>query len=127
MKRLILSILAGLLTTALLSTVTDHIFHLTGTYPPYDQPMFDTGLLLMAFTYRAVYGIFGAFLTAILAREQASKAVFILGIIGTLLWVAGTIAMWEYAAPWYNIGGILTAIPFCLVGGKLYTLRARQF
>lgn len=99
MKRLILSIIAGFFVTALLSTAVDHVFHTTGVYPPYGEPLFDIGLLALAFSYRAVFAVFGSYLTALLAKDQAMKAVLILGSIGSVIWLAGSIAMWEYASP----------------------------
>jgi hypothetical protein len=125
MGRLILSILAGFLFTAILSTAIDHVFHITGVYPPYGEPMRDSGLLLIAFTYRAILAVAGSYLTASIAKEKAMKAVLILGTIGSLLWLAGAIAMWEFAAPWYNVLGVLTGVPFSLLGGKLYEKRAQ--
>jgi hypothetical protein len=126
MKRIILSITAGFLVTALLSTAVDHVFHVTGIYPPYGEPLFDTGLLALAFAYRAVFTVFGSYLTAVLAKDQAMKAVLILGSVGSVIWLAGSIAMWEYASPWYNVLGILTGIPLSLLGGKLYQARVQQ-
>jgi hypothetical protein len=126
MKRIILSIIAGFFVTALLSTAVDHVFHVTGIYPPYGVPFFDTGLLLLAFSYRAVFAVFGSYLTALLAKDQAMKAVLILGSIGSVIWLAGAIVMWEYASPWYNILGILTGVPLSLMGGKLYQARVQQ-
>lgn len=66
----------------------------------------------MAFAYRAVFAILGAYVTAIIAREQAKKAVLIVGTVGSILWLIGAIAMWNYAPAWYNIAGIITGIPF---------------
>jgi uncharacterized BrkB/YihY/UPF0761 family membrane protein len=102
MKRLVLSIIAGLLITIILSSSVDHIFHTTGIYPPYGQPMFDTGLVLLAFIYRALFAILGAYVTATIAKEKAKKAVLIIGIIGSVLWLAGAIAFWNYIPAWYN-------------------------
>ena len=126
MKRLTLSIMVGLLTSIVLATVTDHIFHTTGIYPPYGEPFSGHGLALLAFTYRAWFAIFGAYITAMLAKDKAKKAVWILGGIGSVLWLVGAIMMWEYAPAWYNIGGALLGIPFALIGGKLYELRVRK-
>jgi hypothetical protein len=126
MKRIILSIIAGFFVTALLSTAVDHVFHVTGIYPPYGVPFFDTGLLLLAFSYRAVFAVLGSYVTALLAKDQAMKAVLILGSIGSVIWLAGAIVMWEYASPWYNILGILTGVPLSLMGGKLYQARVQQ-
>jgi hypothetical protein len=95
MTRIILAIITGFLASAIVTIATDHVFHVTGIYPPYGEPFFDTELLLLAFAYRAIYSIAGAYLTALLARDKAMKAVLILGIIGSVLWLAGSIAMWE--------------------------------
>jgi hypothetical protein len=78
------------------------------------------GLLLLAFAYRAVFSIAGAYVTSTIAREKAMRAVIIMGVIGSLIWLAGTIVMWEFAYPWYNILGVLTGVPFCIMGAKLY-------
>lgn len=126
MKRLILSIIAGLLTTIILSIVVDHLLHTKGIYPPYGEPMFDTGLVLLAFTYRALFAIAGAFITAIAAKEKANKAVLILGITGSVLWLAGAIAFWNFTPSWYNIAGVVLGIPFTLIAGKLYELRKQK-
>jgi hypothetical protein len=120
MRRLILSILAGFIVTAVLSIAVDHVFHVTNVYPPYGEAMFNTSLLALAFAYRAVFNVFGAFVTASIAKDKAMKAVWIMGIVGSLLWLAGALANWELAAPWYNILGVVTGIPFSLAGGKLY-------
>lgn len=127
MKRLILSIIAGLLTSIILASATDHILHVTGVYPPYGEPFTNNGLLLLAFVYWAVIAVFGAYLTAVIAKSRAGKAVLVLGIIGSVLWLAGAIVMWDAAAAWYNIAGILTGVPLALAGGRLYERRAAQF
>lgn len=126
MTRLIFSIIGSWIVGAALSTGTDHIFHVTNVYPPYGEPMLDNGLLLLAFSYRAVFTVFACYLGAMWAKDNARKAVWALGIIGTVLWLGGTIAMWEFAQPWYNIAGIVTSIPLALLGGKLYELRVRR-
>ena len=126
MKRLILSILAGFIITAVLSLATDHIFHLTGVYPPYGAPFFDTGLLLLASAYRVVFQILGAYLAAMFAKDKAKKAIWTLGIIGSILWLVGTIANPGMGPLWYGILGAVLSIPTTLTGGKLYELRVRR-
>jgi hypothetical protein len=120
MRRLILSILAGMLATVLLTTATDYIFHSTGIFPPVGEPMLDKAPAGIAFAYRAIFAIFGAYLTAVVAREQAKKAVLIVGVIGSVMWLIGAIIMWKYSPAWYNIGGVITGVPFAWLGGKLY-------
>ncbi len=126
MKRLLLAIVAGFIVTAVLSIATDHLFHVTGVYPPYGEPMFATGLLTLALSYRVIFTLIGSYITAMIAKENAMKAVTILGIIGSILWLAGAIAMWEYGPAWYSLGGAFTGIPLTLVGGKLYELRVKK-
>src|SRR5689334_10220568 len=87
--KLFLSIIAGFAIGAILSIGTDHIFHVTGVYPPYGEPMHDNGLLLLAFIYRAIFDIGGAYVTAVIAKDKAMKAVIILGTVGSLLWLIG--------------------------------------
>jgi len=125
MTRLILSIISGLLVTGILSSAVDHVLHVTGVYPPYGEPMRDHGLLALAFIYRSVFAVSGAYVTAIIARQRAVKAALILGIIGTVLWLAGAIAMWDFAYPWYNVIGVITGVPLALAGAKLY-LKSRR-
>ena len=126
MMRFILSIIAGLFISAILATVTDHVFHITNIYPPYGEPFLDHGLLLLAFTYRALFCLLAAYITAIIAREKAMRAVVVLGVIGSLLWLAGTIATWDQAQPWYNVAGVITGVPFTWLAGKLYQHKRKQ-
>jgi len=126
MKRIIFSIFVGWIVGAALSIVTDIFFHSTGIFPPAGQPFFETGLLIIAFSYRAVYQIGSAYITAMLAKEKAETAVLISGIIASIVWLIGTIAMWNLVAAWYNIGGVVLSVPFALIGGKLYQLRLQK-
>lgn len=126
MKRLILSILAGFFTSGILASAVDHVFHTTGVYPPYGVPNYNNAAMLLAFSYRVLFGILGAYITTALAREQANKAVLILGTIGSVLWLAGAIAMWNYAPAWYNVIGIVTGIPIALIGKRLYQRRVQR-
>lgn len=120
MKRLILSIVAGFLFTAIITTVVDHIFHVTKVYPPYGEPFEKSSLLIMAFTYRALFAIAGAYITARIAKDKAHKAVLILGILGTIAWGAGLAKFWYLAPAWYNIGGLVLAIPYAFIGLNIY-------
>jgi hypothetical protein len=126
MKRIILSVLAGVVATGIVSTLADFALHAAGLYPPYGQPMYDTPRLLLAFIYRALFAIGGAYLTAIIAKDRYRKSVIIVGIVGSILWLLGAIALWDLAAPWYNVSGVIFGVPFALIGGKLYENRQRK-
>ena len=119
MTRLILSILAGMIVTTVLSTLTDVVLHVTDVYPPYDQPLFATDLLTLSTTYRFIFQIFGGWVTARIAQEQASKALWIMGIIGAMFWMGGTLAMPDMAPLWYGAVGAFLSVPSVLIGGRL--------
>ena len=119
MVRLILSILAGMIVTTILSMAVDLVLHATDVYPPYDQPFFDTGLLTLSSTYRFLFQILGGWVTARIAQDQASKALWTMGIIGAMLWMAGTLAMPDMSPLWYGVVGAILSIPSVLIGGRL--------
>jgi len=126
MPRLIFAILAAILINGILATAIDHVFHATGVYPPYGQAYFDTDLYLLALAYRFVITVFAAYVTAMIAKEQAKRALGISGVLGAILWVVGTLAMRERGPLWYGIVGAVTAIPLVLFGGKLYERRMKS-
>ena len=116
------AVLAGLLFIIIITTATDAILHATGIFPPWGQPMSDS-LFLLALAYRIVYGIAGGYLTARLAPNQPVKHAVVLGIIGFVLSLGGTVATWnrgpEFGPKWYPLSLMLIAIPTAWLGGKL--------
>lgn len=123
MVRLVLSILAGLALNIILGSAVDHIMHTTGVYPPYGEPMLNHTLLLLAFSYRALFMILGGYLAASIAKDKAKRAVLILGILGSVIWLAGGIALWDYAYPWYNLIGAVAGVPITMGGYYIYRKR----
>ena len=93
----------GLLTIFILSLGTDQLFHSLGVYPPWGQPMRETGLLVLAFGYRLVYDVFGCYLTARLAPRAPMLHALVLGGIGTVLATLGAIEMWNLGPHWYPV------------------------
>lgn len=80
-------------------------------------------LFVLALAYRIIYSIIGGYITARLAPDQPVKHALVLGAIGFVLGLAGTIATWnrgpEFGPKWYPLLIMLTAIPSVLLGGKL--------
>lgn len=115
-------VLAGLLFIIIITTVTDAVMHATGIYPPFGQPMADS-LFLIALAYRIIYGIAGGYITARLAPDRPIMHALVLGVIGFVLSVAGTLATWnrgpQFGPKWYPISLIVIAIPCAWLGGKL--------
>lgn len=126
MKRLTLAIVAAILINFIFASAIDHIFHMTGVYPPYGEPMMDNGLMALAFSYRAVITIVAAYITAMIAREKAKTAIYGTGILGTVLWLAGAVAAWDFGPAWYHIVGIASALPLALTGWKWYDRNAKK-
>ena len=124
-KRSTWAIVVGVIFIVVVTTVVDIALHLIGVYPPLGQPMDDT-LAVVATSYRIVIGIAGAYLTARLAPSQPMKHAMILGVVGTLLGIAGIAATWNkgLGPGWYPIALAVLAIPQCWTGGRLYEMLA---
>ncbi len=118
--RRILSVLAGFVVILILSVVTDTVLESTGMFPPPDRGLFDTGLLLIALTYRAVYSVIGCYVTAKLAPNRPMAHALALGLLGVVVSAIGTYAARDLGPAWYGIALVLLALPLAWVGGKLF-------
>lgn len=116
------AVLAGLIFVIVITTGTDLLLHGTGIFPPIGQAMADS-LFVLALAYRTIYGIAGGYITARLAPDRPITHALVLGLIGFVLSVAGTLATWnrgpEFGPKWYAIALIVIAIPSAWIGGKL--------
>jgi hypothetical protein len=123
-----LAVLAGLGVVIVLSLGTDMVLHATGLYPPWGQPVPER-LLVLATLYRLAYGVLGGFVAARLAPSAPVRHAVVLGVIGTLLALAGLIATWDagpaFGPRWYPITLVATALPTCWLGGR-WASRAGQ-
>ncbi len=117
------AVLAGFIAIVVLSLGTDQLLHSLGVYPPWGQPMYDTGLNLLALSYRIIYGVLGSYITARLAPRSPMRHALILGAIGLVLSLAGAITaitMADLGPSWYPIALALTALPCAWLGGALH-------
>ena len=116
------AVLAGLIAVVVLSTATDAVLHSTGVFPPLGTPMSDSQFAF-ALAYRSIFAVAGSYLAARLAPARPMQHALILGCIGFLLSLLGTIATWnggpEFARKWYPIALIVTSIPCAWLGGKI--------
>ena len=114
--------LGGLVVVIVITTVTDALLHVSGIFPPLGQAMVDS-LFLLALVYRTIYGVGGGYTTARLAPHSPIKHALVLGVIGLLLGVAGTVATWnrgpEFGPKWYALTVAGIAIPSAYLGSKL--------
>jgi len=67
-----------------------------------------------------------AWLTARLAPVKPMKHAMVLGVIGTLLGLAGVAATWnlDLGPRWYPVSLAVLAIPECWAGAKIHERRA---
>ena len=116
------AVVAGLLIIFVLSLGTDVVMHATGVFSPWFKPMAGP-LWVFALAYRSVYAVFGSYVTARLAPNNPMKHALLLGVIGTVLSVAGVAATWnagpEYGPKWYSIALVASALPCAWLGGRL--------
>ena len=116
-----LAVLAGFAAIFVLSLATDQIFHSLDVYPPWGEPMRDTGDNVLALSYRLVYDTFGGYLTARLAPRNPMRHALVLGAIGFVLSsLGGAAAMMQDMGPaWFPILLALSSLPTAWLGGKL--------
>lgn len=115
------AVIAGVLFVIVVTTAVDTVLHAVGFYPPMNQPM-DDAKAIVATLYRIVISVAGGWITARLAPAKPMKHALILGVVGTVLGVAGVIATWNLGMGprWYPIALAVLAIPQCWLGGKIY-------
>jgi hypothetical protein len=129
MARSIIAVFAGFLTVAGLSLATDQLLHVLQVYPPWGEPMWATGLNLLALSYRIVYTVLGGFVTARLAPRAPMRHVMVLALIGLAAGTAGAIVAITQAdlgPNWYPIAIAATAYPCTWFGGWLGSTAVRR-
>src|SRR5262245_18775415 len=120
------AVAAGVLTVIVVSLAIDEVFHLIHVYPDWNEPMPQTGLNVLALSYRRAVAVLGGDITARLSPRTPMFHAMVTGGIGfvlSLLGVAAAIAM-EAEPLWYPIALVVTAIPCTWLGAKLYKARA---
>lgn len=125
-SRSIGAVLAGFVAVFAVTLATDQLFHVLEVFPPWGEPTYDTGPLLLALSYRIVYGIAGSYLVAMLAPRNPMRHAMIMGGIGFVLSIAGGIAMWDMGAHWYAVAVALTALPSAWLGAWLFINRGKR-
>jgi len=118
-------VLLGFFAVVVVSLGTDQVLHVLQVYPPWGQPMYDTGLLLLALAYRSVYAVLGSYIAARLAPRNPMRHALVLGAVGLVLSLAGAIATipMDLGPSWYPIALVLTTLPCAWLGGVLHRMR----
>lgn len=114
------AILAGFITGAVLSIGADFLMEKQGVMSTENFKQTPLSILLFVIAYRFIFNVIGCYITARLAPNKPMKHVIIIGIIGTVLSILGSLAMWDLAIPFYNITIILMSLPSAWLGGQLF-------
>lgn len=126
--RSIWAVVAGFIFVVVLSLGTDQVLHVLNVYPPWGEPMWDSGLNALALAYRSVFTVLGMYFTAKLAPQNPMRLVTIGGVIGTVLATLGVVGSWSMnlGPHWYPIALAVTAFPLSWVGGWWFVRRQNQ-
>jgi hypothetical protein len=116
------AVFLGFLAVVVLSLGTDQLMHVLNVYPPWNEPMNETGDNLLALAYRCVYGVIGSYITARFAPYSPMLHVWVGGGIGFVLSTIGAIAAsgMNLGPMWYPIALLITALPCAWLGGVLH-------
>lgn len=120
------AIVAGVTAGIILSIATDMILQKNGAMKtdPFDAN--PAWLIFLVIIYRTIYNIAGAYITARLAPAKPMKHVMILGTLGLMLEIIGTIVMWHLPPHWYPIALDVLALPSAWLGGKLALIKNKN-
>jgi len=121
--RSVLAALGGIATAVIPTLLADAVAHKIGLYPPAGQPVGDLPFVA-ATIYRLIFGVAGGYVTARLAPNRPVGHSLVLGAIGLLLTLLGTIAAWNkgpsFGPHWYPIALMLFTMPQSWAGAKLW-------
>ncbi len=117
------AILAGFIVGAALSVGTDAVLRALKIFPPPGQGFSIPWMIVLAIVYRSLYNIAGCYVTAALAPGKPMLHVTIIGVVGFVLTIAGTVTHADKGPLWYGIALAALAIPCAWAGG---TLRVRM-
>ena len=119
------AVLAGLIFIVFTHTAVDKVLEGLGIFPPPEQGLHITWMLVLALAYRTLLSIVGCYLTARLAPSRPMLHSLVLGFIGIIGAVAGTFAaISQNLSPgWYPIALVLVTLPCAWLGGRLVERR----
>jgi hypothetical protein len=122
--RRILSVVSGVVTIMVLSSATDIVLDSTGVLP--SGALYDTGLLLLATTYRVAYSVLASCIVARFAPDHPMRHALAFGGVGVVMSTIGVIvnAHMHLGAMWYTVLLVVVAMPCAWCGGKLFEVTA---
>jgi hypothetical protein len=122
------AVLAGMVAGIVVTVATDIVLHKVGVFPPWGESMvgFDRALLL-ATTYRTVYGVAASYIIARLAPDRPMGHALVGGAVGLGVSILGAAATWNkgpaFGPHWYPLALVVLAMPQAWAGGKLRVMQ----
>src|SRR3954465_8302131 len=101
--RLIIAVGVGIVASKVLDILTHWLLHLAGWLPPVTKPNFSVHNQVLLLCFHSAFTIVSAFLTALIARNQVKKAIFILGTKEAVFWLIGMVLLWNHSPFWVNM------------------------
>ena len=119
----ILAILAGVVFIVVTHTATDKILESAGIFPPPEQGLHVSWMLVLALVYRTAFQVGGGYLTAMLSPSRPMLHGIILAAIGLVSALAAAIAVipMGLSPAWYPIALVVGAFPSVWLGAWLRT------
>jgi hypothetical protein len=78
-----------------------------------------TPVLLLTIAYVGLFAISGCYLAARIAPGHPMRHALFLGVLGLIVNVTGTVAMWDTAPAWFHVVSLLLVMPYAYAGGRL--------
>jgi hypothetical protein len=115
------AILAGMIFIVVSHTGTDYVLETLGIFPPRNEGLHITWMVVTATIYRSIFTVVGGYITAALAPNPPMRYVMILGIIGLALGILAAIVTipMGLGPAWYPIALAVLALPCVWLGGNL--------
>jgi len=119
--RSVAAIVIGFVVIGALALGTDALLHswMPDVFNPTTLTTAGAGILLLTIVYVGVFAIAGCYLAARLAPERPMLHAMILGVLGLVFNVVGTIGQWATAPVWYHVTSLVLVLPYAWLGGWL--------
>ncbi len=120
MARSAAAVTMGFAFIVLLSFGADSLVHraFPGAFD-FDGRVTNPAITLLVLAYVAVFAVAGCYLTARLAPERPMRHALILGALGLVLTIPGTLLTWRIAPAWYHVFSLIMVMPYAWLGGWL--------
>lgn len=77
------------------------------------------GILVFMQLYVGVFAVSGCYLAARLAPSRPMLHALVLGALGLLFNIMGSVAMWDTAPAWYHLTALALVMPYAWLGGLI--------